>query len=356
MMQDEYYCLGLMSGTSCDGLDIAYCRFTKNIARWSFDLLQTETILFPAALELRLKNAPTLSALDLHLLDVDFGLWCGKSVNAFASGLEHPPMFVASHGHTVFHQPEKKLSVQIGSGAALASAAGIPVVFNFRPLDVFHGGQGAPLVPIGDELLFSEYSHCLNLGGFANISTNQGGKRSAWDICPANLVLNYVAAQLGLSFDENGSIGRTGKILPALLDALNRLGFYQRNAPKSLGKEWLDEEFFPILHQFANEKPADLLRTLYEHIAVQLSQSIGNNRDYQVLVTGGGARNTFLMDCLKNSNPADFCLPDLQIIDFKEALVFAFMGLLRWLQMPNVYSSATGAKRDVCSGSICFPY
>ena len=354
-MSENYYCIGLMSGTSCDGLDIALCRFSRDADRWQFELLKTITRTFPAKLKDRLLNAPNMRGLDLAQLDIDFGIWCGEKVSEFISSDDPAPLFVASHGHTVFHQPGKFLSLQIGKGAAIASACALPVVFDFRPLDVLHGGQGAPLVPVGDELLFPQYSHCINLGGFANISTRKGNQRIAWVICPAKFVLNQLSSLLGKEFDEDGIIGRSGKIIDSLLAELNSRNFYKLAAPKSLGKEWVELEIQPLLNRFRlAENIPDVIRTFYEHIAVQIALAI-SDENAKVLLSGGGTCNTFLIELFQEKSKAEFIVPDSEIISYKEAMVFAFMGLLRWLQKPNILSTATGAGQDVCSGLISLP-
>ncbi len=354
-MSENYYCIGLMSGTSCDGLDIALCRFSRDGERWQFELLKTVTRAFPVSLQESLLNAPNMNGLDLAQLDIDFGIWSGEKVSEFLTPDDPKPLFVASHGHTVFHRPDKFLSLQIGKGAAIASACALPVVFDFRPLDVLHGGQGAPLVPIGDELLFPQYSHCINLGGFANISTRLGDRRIAYDICPANIVINQLASQLGKEFDKDGKIGRSGKIINSLLVELNAKNFYKLAAPKSLGKEWVDLEFQPLNKKYRDlASIPDLIRTFYEHIALQVVNAVDDEKA-KVLLSGGGAFNTFLIELFREKSKAEFIVPDSEIVSFKEAMVFSFMGLLRWLQKPNILSTATGAGQDVCSGLISLP-
>ncbi|NQV03341.1 MAG: anhydro-N-acetylmuramic acid kinase, partial [Bacteroidia bacterium] len=265
-------------------------------------------------------------------------------------------------------------STQIGKGAAIAAETGLPVVCDFRSTDVALGGQGAPLVPIGDQLLFTDYHYCLNLGGFANISFVQEGKRIAYDICPANMVLNTLANQAGQAFDDNGNMARSGKILPGLLESLNHLSYYHQPAPKSLGKEWVESTINPLLdpliqhpatlslrgaeaarepkQERRGNKIQDLLHTFCEHIAIQAGNNTGINRVDKLLITGGGAMNSYLVERIRHYAAPQIILPDLQTIHFKEALIFAFLGLLRWRNEINILSSVTGAKRDSVGGAI----
>jgi anhydro-N-acetylmuramic acid kinase len=261
------------------------------------------------------------------------------------------PDFIASHGHTIFHQPGRKLTSQIGKGSAIAAETRLPVVCDFRSLDVALGGQGAPLVPVGDMLLFSSYTCCLNLGGFANISYDESGRRIAFDICPANIVLNHFASQLHKACDENGDLARQGSLHQPMLDTLNNLPFYRMKPPKSLGKEWVLSEIHPVLQQF--DLPVeDKLRTFVEHIAVQIAFAIRTDDSASMLVTGGGAFNSFLIERICEKTALRVMLPDLLTINFKEALIFAFLGVLRWREEINCLSSYTGADSDNIGGAV----
>jgi anhydro-N-acetylmuramic acid kinase len=254
---------------------------------------------------------------------------------------------IASHGHTIFHQPEKGFTFQLGNGASIAAETGIPTVADFRTGDVALGGQGAPLVPVGDKLLFSDYESCLNLGGFANISFDQHGKRIAFDICPVNFILNDLAQKSGWPYDTGGELGRSGNMNRELLEQLNQLAFYRQSPPKSLGREWMNHYFMPLMA--ADEIPLnDQLRTAYEHIAIQISNASPVHG--KMLVTGGGAFNTFLIERLKHHLKCEIVIPHAEIIQFKEALVFAFLGLLRFMGEINCYASVTGARRDSSAG------
>ena len=342
-----------MSGTSLDGLDIVLCKFVFN-NNWEFEILKSETIEYSAYWKENLSKAQTLSGIDILLLHKEYGRFIGESILTFLKGTNYKIDLIASHGHTVFHQPEKKLTLQIGDGAEISSTTGITTISDFRSLDVALDGQGAPLVPIGDELLFPEYDYCLNIGGFANISFNENNKRLAYDVCPANIILNFLANKLGHTYDKDGILGRSGKINTELLQKLNTLEYYNKNHPKSLGKEWLDSTVIPILAKF--EIPLiDQIRTVYEHIAQQISGALPDENKSKTLITGGGAYNSFLIELIKQKTKSEIVIPDKEIIEYKEALIFAFLGVLRYNNQVNCLSSVTGAQRDSSSGIIHLP-
>lgn len=341
-----------MSGTSLDGLDIAAVEFKLSDGKWKFTLVAATTVGYTANWKAHLSGAPELSGEKLSELHVNYGRYIGEQVKLFLDIHNLTPDLVASHGHTVFHQPEKGYTLQIGSGSAIAAQTGLLTVADFRSADVALGGQGAPLVPIGDKYLFSDYEYCLNLGGFGNISFEENGKRLAYDTCPVNIVLNYFAAKNGLAFDENGNLGRKGKIITELLTQLNELPFYKSQAPKSLGREWVEDTFLPLLTRF-NGSDADKIRTVYEHIALQISKAV--SRSGKMLLTGGGAFNSFLVERIKAHSTCELCIPEPSIIDFKEALIFAFLGVLRVRKSNNCLSSVTGATKDSCGGVVFHP-
>lgn len=346
----SYKAIGIMSGTSLDGLDIVLCEFSLK-SRWNFSVLKSKTIDYSKAWKEKLFNAPNLSGLDLITLHKQFGQYIGESVLAFLKNTDYKIDLIASHGHTVFHQPEKKLSLQIGDGNEIASRTGIKTITDFRSMDIALGGQGAPLVPIGDKLLFSEYNYCINIGGFANISFDKNDIRFAYDICPANIVLNSLANKFGYPFDKGGKLGRIGKINWELFNELNNIDYYNKRYPKSLGKEWLDISFTPILNAFKISSE-DQIRTIYEHIALQISSSVPNDNKYKVLLTGGSAYNTFLIELINQKTKSQIIIPDNIIIEYKEALIFAFLGILKLENKVNCLSSVTGAKRDSSSGVV----
>ena len=354
---NKYKVIGLMSGTSLDGLDIAYCEFEKN-DKWGCKIIKSETIKYNKDWKDRLSSAFTQSKKEIAKTDIEYGKFIGKQVNAFIEKYKLRADFISSHGHTIFHQPEKKITLQIGSGKIISSVCKLPVVCDFRIGDVKLGGQGAPLVPMADKQLFSDYDFCLNLGGIANISfDNKKPERIAFDICPVNIVLNGLAGKLGKEFDKDGRIASKGKINEELLVRLNDLDFYQTKPPKSLGREWIEKEFFPVL-DFFSIPVQDKLRTACEHIAIQVSLTVKSsilNPQSSILVTGGGAYNKFLIERLRALSKAKVILPDDKNIKFKEALSFAFLGVLRMRNEINILKSVTGAKRSSSGGNFFIP-
>lgn len=354
---NKYDVIGLMSGTSLDGLDIAYIQFFHE-NDWKYKIIQCETISYAEELSTKLLHATELSATELKKLDVELGKWMGQEVKQFINRHEIHPDLIGSHGHTVFHQPESGFTQQVGDGFEIMIATGIKTIGDFRSLDVALGGQGAPLVPIGDKLLFNEFDFCLNLGGFSNISFESSGMRIAYDICPVNTVLNYLAMQLNVPYDNGGEIARSGVKNASLLQTLNAIPYYKQPPPKSLGIEWVQQNVYPLLDM---DTLKNLLNTYCHHIVQQIISSLNiekwttqNNNSLKMLVTGGGAKNSFLMDLLKKKakGKVDIIIPDDQLIDYKEAIIFAFLGLLRNLGMINTLKSVTGAKTDSSGGLI----
>ena len=347
-----YTILGLMSGTSLDGLDMACCQFELHEGKWRYHVLRATTVSYPSDLATRLAQSMTLSGLELMRLDADFAVFMAKQVLAFADSFSHPGIeLIASHGHTVFHKPGLGFTTQIGNGAILAAKTGIPTACDFRSVDVALGGQGAPLVPIGDELLFGKYDICLNLGGFSNLSYSDGKKRIAFDVSPCNMALNTLARQLGKDFDCNGELAQSGHPDSSLLAALESLEFYRQQPPKSLGKEWFNAQFLPILKSSA-ANITDQLATVTVHIAKRLAETLNTLPGKTALVTGGGAKNRFLINSIKKLTNKQIIIPEEGIIDFKEAIIFAFLGLLRLRTESNSLQSVTGARCDSIGGAI----
>jgi anhydro-N-acetylmuramic acid kinase len=353
MALETYNVVGLMSGTSLDGLDIAFCRFSHQDGQWSYQILNAETVSYSQELKESLIAMETSSALDFLEADIQYGFYLGQRVSDFIIRHDIRPDFISSHGHTIFHQPERKISIQVGSGKAIAAKCSLPVVSDFRSLDVALGGQGAPLVPVGDKLLFPSYDYCLNLGGFANISYEHKGKRLAYDICPVNIVMNDVALRLGSPFDRNGDFAKDGLLSNYLLNELNQLPFYKQigDGPKSLGKEWVQKNVDPLLEKYELDDH-DLLHTFCEHIAVQVGRAVNDKPKGKMLVTGGGAYNSYLIERIRANCKQAVELPDATTIEFKEALIFAFLGVLRMRKEINCLKSVTGAIRDNCGGSV----
>lgn len=355
MSKTSYNTIGLMSGTSGDGLDIAYCNYEFD-GNWTFEITEALTIPFPVDLEEKLIGSHLLSANELALLDVDFGKWMGEQVKQFCEEKQIKPLAVCSHGHTVFHQPSKGLSLQIGNGWSLQQASGQVIINDFRMKDVQLGGQGAPLVPIGDQLLFSTVDFCINLGGIANISMDKEGSRVAFDTCPFNLLLNNEAKKLGKPYDESGIWASEGNLNLKLLEELNNLPYYDKKVTKSLGREDIEHCFLPLIDKSGlSEK--DILTTLVEHYAYQMSKVI---QAYQtvdqpnVLITGGGAYNSYFIKRLDHHLQSNWqnVMANSKLIEFKEALVFGFLGVLKLRGDNNCLASVTGASEDSCGGTL----
>jgi anhydro-N-acetylmuramic acid kinase len=353
-----YKAIGIMSGTSLDGLDLVCVDFSQKNKLWSFELLCAETIRFPQELSSKLEMARDFSGLQLTQLDLEFGTFIGNAVSGFMKRNKIPQEIVhllASHGHTVFHQPAKRLTLQIGSGQEIARITGIPTVCDFRKKDVLFGGQGAPLVPIGDRDLFAQKYKCdalINLGGFANITLIQKDLVRAFDIGPCNLVLNKYAKLLGASYDKGGALGRSSSNeFPMLVHTLNALPYFSAAIPKSLGAEWLDQHFYPLL-DIDELTSQDKLGVCYEVISDQIAAVLNQNKIQRVLLSGGGAKNAYLVELIQSKSSAQIIVPEADIIDFKEALVFAYLGVLFMEAEPNCLSSVTGASEDVCGGVL----
>jgi anhydro-N-acetylmuramic acid kinase len=297
--------------------------------------------------------APGQSGIELAFTNNLLGKYFGEITRDFIQKHDLKPDFIASHGHTIFHLPNEGLTLQIGSGAEIAAQTGLTTVCDFRSLDIALGGQGAPLVPVGDKLLFSEFQFCLNLGGFANISFDDDGRRIAFDVCPLNTVLNFLANKINLDFDEDGRIASGGNVDTTLLNALNEIPFYSAKPPKSLGREWLETSFMPVLQNSQLGVP-DKMRTVVEHFAVQIAAVTKDQPSGKMLITGGGALNRFLVERISYHSSNQIIIPDPLIINFKEALIFAFLGVLRLNNIPSCLSSVTGASFDNIGGAVYF--
>jgi len=346
----SYQVLGVMSGTSLDGLDLAIVQFELENGKWSFDLKAAKAIGYNDGWRTKLHRAFRLDGKDLGILDKEFGGLIGTEINEFISEQNINVDFISSHGHTVFHQPDKGITIQIGDSKSIYDSTQIPVINNFRAKDVSLGGQGAPLVPIGDQLLFTEHPYCLNLGGIANISFEKANERRAYDICPFNMSLNYLTNQIGLSFDDGGKIAESGKLNTALLNQLNNIPYCMSLPPKSLGYEDFIAFWKPALDN-SEISIEDKLNTVVEHCALQINGSI-STKGHSVLVTGGGAFNDFFISRFKHLTDNEVFIPDKNIIEFKEAIIFAFLGTLRFRGEINCLAAVTGAKENNCGGDL----
>jgi len=347
MKKTVWYSIGVMSGTSLDGVDLVYVKFDSS-PKIAYTILATASIPYTAFWKKKLTDAFTSNAQELTQLNVEYGAFLGNLILDFNTKNSIQKLdFIASHGHTIFHNPSKGYSLQIGDGATISQICNQKVVCDFRQQDVAMGGQGAPLVPIGDKLLFSEYEYCINIGGFANISFEKSHKRLAFDICPANIILNHYTRSINLEYDDKGQLARTGNLDIALLKALNQLSFY--TSTNSMGNEIVVDEVIPLIDSF-NLPITTILHTVTEHVAKKIGSLLSKNT--KALLTGGGTLNDYLVERITAYSKADIVIPDRTIIDFKEALIFAFLGMLRLENTINILASVTGAAKDHSSGVI----
>jgi len=343
-----------MSGTSLDGVDLVFTEidFSNPI---DYAIIASETIPYSAEWRDKLSKAIALDPVKINALDEEYTRYLAEVIERFIEKHDIDLLdVVCSHGHTVKHRPGQGITLQIGNMPGLAKLIKAPVVCDFRVQDVQLGGQGAPLVPIGDRLFFSQFKYCINLGGFANISMEKDSRRIAYDICPVNTVLNYLTKKVDLEFDEDGKLSSSGNLNIALLNKLNSLGYYKKSAPKSLGMEWVNSEVIPILENEENDIP-DILKTYSVHAATQIGNSLDNDPASKVLLTGGGTFNKYFVEEIRSKSNCEFIIPDKELIDFKEALIFALLGVLKLRGEINVLSSVTGAKMDHSSGRIYEP-
>jgi anhydro-N-acetylmuramic acid kinase len=335
-------------------VDLACCRFNYVRGNWEYRLLVAKTYPYPAGLADILRDAWRLKSIEIEKLDLELGEFFAGLLNRFHTGHSLRPDLVSSHGHTLRHEPCRGITFQAGNGKIMAQKTGLTVINDFRREDVLQGGQGAPLVPVGDRLLFGHYGACLNLGGFANISCEMGTNRVAWDICPVNMALNWVASLAGRPYDRDGEIARRGRIDPLLLEHLNQLNYYGDPPPKSLGREWFMEEFIPVFRN-SEHSPEDLMATITEHICLQVCAAIDTTGAEKILVTGGGALNLYLVERLTYYAKSRLHIPEKELVQFKEAIIFAFLGMLRLRGEINCLASATGGSKDLSAGIIHQP-
>lgn len=336
-----------MSGTSLDGLDIAICRFTKHDNNQDFNLLAAKTIEYDNDWKEKLSSVHNYSALEYFKLNQQFGAFIGTQINLFLSETNLKADYIASHGHTVFHQPYLGFTTQMGCGATIAASTGHTTICDFRSLDVALKGQGAPLVPIGDRDLFNQYESCLNIGGIANISFTKNTYTEAFDICIANMALNYLAEEKGKKYDDGGKLASSGKINQQLLNIF----LSKQTQQKSLGREWFETNFLPELIS-TTISIEDKLATCAEYTAIQIADCLNKNNLSSVLVTGGGAFNSFLINRLKKHYSGKVEIPSNDIIQFKEAIIFAYLGFLRINNEANCLSSVTKSIKDNIGGCI----
>ncbi|NMH29656.1 anhydro-N-acetylmuramic acid kinase [Flavobacterium silvaticum] len=356
MTKDSYRVIGVMSGTSLDGIDMAQLTFTFASGKWHFTIGNAQTVAYPEDWVNRLRNAVNLDLKSIATLDGSYTKLLSSAISKFISDNNLTDIdAICSHGHTVLHQPQNGITIQIGNRPEIALLTNQKIVCDFRVQDVEMGGQGAPLVPIGDRLLFADYNYCLNLGGFSNVSFEDNDRRIAFDISPVNTMLNKYANLVGKDYDDKGQIASVGNIIPELIEKLNSLPYYKTTWPKSLGMEFVNAEIFPLTDHYSADIP-DLLHTFCEHIAIQTESALPKKTG-KMLITGGGAYHDFLIDRIKHHLPQmEIVIPDKKLLEFKEALIFGLLGILKLRNQNNVLASVTGASQDHSSGRIFLPY
>jgi anhydro-N-acetylmuramic acid kinase len=342
--------IGVMSGTSLDGVDLIYVKFNFD-KEWNFKIIFSKTYKYEDEWVNVLSDISTKKILNIKKIDKEYSKKLAEIINRFIQEFSIKNIdFVSSHGHTAIHDPYNSITYQIGNMPIISKEINQNVICDFRVQDIKLGGEGAPLVPVGEKYLFHEYDSFINLGGFANISNHKRENLIAYDICPVNILLNNLSKKIGKDFDDKGSIASSGKLILNLYERLEKLEYYQSSPPKSLGIEWVDENVFPLINKYFDYPIEDLLNTLSNHIANQISNNL-KDLD-KVLVSGGGAYNDYLIDLIRSKTDSEIIIPSKDIIEFKEALIFAFLGVLRYLNINNCYSSVTGASKDHCSGKI----
>lgn len=347
---NNFYVIGVMSGTSLDGVDIVYVKFTKD-ETWSFEIISSKTYKYEKSVSELLIDLSKKSIELIKEIDIEYSYELAKIINQFISQFSIKKIdFISSHGHTAIHSPSNAITYQIGNLPILSKKINQDVICDFRVQDVELGGQGAPLVPVGEKYLFKEYDSFINLGGFANISKHAGDNLIAYDICPVNILLNYFSRKIGKEYDDKGLIASSGKFIFSLYQELSNLEYYKLDPPKSLGIEWINEKVIPIIIKYVDNPVEDILNTLSNHIANQISDNLYGVK--KVLVTGGGAYNDYLIEIIESKTNCKIIIPPNDIIEFKEALIFAFLGVLRNQNINNCYSSVTGASKDHSSGKI----
>lgn len=347
-----YNVIGLMSGSSLDGLDIAFVELTEIAGNWTFDLQAAACIPYSEEWLTRLKQAPQMSVPDFLQLHTAYGRYLGDSVNEFieSNQLHHRTHFIASHGHTVFHDPKTQTSFQLGDGASIAAITNLTVISDLRNKDIALGGQGAPIVPIADRMLWPSFQACLNIGGIANITINQDNP-IAFDICPANQVLNYYAQQAGKEYDDEGMMALEGIVHQSVLSQLSTLDYYQQSAPKSLANTY-SAELIALLNSLSTH---DALATMVAHIAMETKRALAPyiKENDQLLITGGGAFNKYLVAEIQAAIPeVSVIVPEEMTIQYKEAIAMALFGALRWREEVNVLNSVTGASKNSVGGAL----
>ena len=349
----DYYVIGLMSGTSIDGVDLVYANFFYD-KHWSFKILKSKTYEYDEDWQNILKNLIDKDHNSIKLIDKNYTKLLSKYISSFIEDFSIKKIdFISSHGHTALHDPSNSITYQIGNLKELSDYIGLKVICDFRAQDVKLGGQGAPLVPVGEKYIFPEYDNLINLGGFANITIKSNNNLTAYDICPVNIVFNHLSNLRHLKYDDKGKIASSGKLNIELFDCLQSLDYYKQISPKSLGVEWVNKNILPLINSFSEIPLKDLLNTFSKHFASQIASNIKSAK--KTLITGGGAYNDYLIQNIINLTESEIIIPSSEIVENKEALIFGFLGVLKDLNINNCYSSVTGATKDHSSGNIFIP-
>ena len=349
----NYYVIGLMSGTSIDGVDLVYANFFYD-KHWSFKILKSKTYEYDMDWQNILKNLSDKDLDSIKLIDKNYTKLLSEYISSFIEEFSIKEIdFISSHGHTALHDPSNSITYQIGNLKELSDYIGLKVICDFRAQDVKLGGQGAPLVPVGEKYIFPEYDNLINLGGFANITIKSNNNLTAYDICPVNIVFNHLSNLRHLKYDDKGKIASSGKLNIELFDCLQSLDYYKQTSPKSLGVEWVNKNIFPLINSFSEIPLEDLLNTFSKHFASQIANNIKSTD--KTLITGGGAYNDYLIQNIMDLTESEIIIPNSEIIEYKEALIFSFLGVLKDLNINNCYSSVTGAIKDHSSGNIFIP-
>ncbi|XP_064473646.1 anhydro-N-acetylmuramic acid kinase-like [Ornithodoros turicata] len=367
----KYEVIGVMSGSSLDGLDIIYTRFSLTSSDcWEYNIQHCTCYNYSPTWIDKLKHATSTSALEYQLLNTEYGRYIGEYVLRFIreNRLDGKVHLIACHGHTVFHLPSQLTTSTLGDGATVAAVTGLPVVSDLRSMDVALGGQGSPIALTAERKLFgNEYQFFLNIGGMACL-TYAGKNYSdsfAVDVCPANQLLNLLANREGRAFDRSGEMAKSGKVSTRLLKDLDDFDYYKKSFPKSLGVDFGPEILYPLI-QAHDLSTADALQTFTEHICNQVAEVIrlvertvkdGLPQSSKMLVTGGGARNLFLVDRL-TERLKEFritvVVPNDELVKFKEALVTSVIGVQRLRGEENFIGEVSGASRSSIGGAFWY--
>jgi anhydro-N-acetylmuramic acid kinase len=349
----NYHVIGLMSGTSIDGVDLVYANFFYD-KHWNFKILKSKTYDYDIDWQNILKNLSDKDLDSIKPIDKSYTKLLSEYILKFIEEFSIKQIdFISSHGHTALHDPSNSITYQIGNLKELSDYIGLKVICDFRVQDIKFGGQGAPLVPVGEKYIFPEYNTLINLGGFANITIKSNNNLTAYDICPVNIVFNHLSNLRHLKYDDKGKIASSGKPNIELFDCLQSLDYYKQISPKSLGVEWVNENILPLINSFSEIPLKDLLNTFSKHFASQIAINIKSAK--KTLITGGGAYNDYLIQNIIDLTESEIIIPSSEIIEYKEALIFGFLGVLKDLNINNCYSSVTGATKDHSSGNIFIP-